>query len=79
NVLGREMEATIASLRKLDWTSFSLNFVLIFSPGVLEAAPHTHIATVKADPAAEDAIFRAVTDRYANISAIRLKEAIDQA
>lgn len=79
NVLGRDMEATIASLRKLDWTSFSLNFVLIFSPGVLEAAPHTHIATVKATPAAEDTIFRAVTDRYANISAIRIKEAIDQA
>ncbi len=79
NVLGRDMEATIASLRKLDWTSFSLNFVLIFSPGVLEAAPHTHIATVKSTPEAEDPIFRAVTDRYANISAIRIKEAIDQA
>jgi len=76
NVLGRPVEAAIANLREIDWSTMTLNFVLVFSPGVLEGAPQTRIATVKAEPAAEDGIERAVTDRFANISAIRVKEVL---
>ncbi|MCW5752459.1 MAG: FtsX-like permease family protein [Alphaproteobacteria bacterium] len=77
NVLGREIEATIANLRRIDWSSLGINFVVIFAPGTLEAAPHTHIATVQARGAAEEAVFRAVTDRFANVSVIRMKEALE--
>ncbi len=77
NVLGRDMEATVANLRRLNWSSLGINFVLVFSPGMLEAAPHTHIATVEATPAAEAALERAVAERFPNISAIRVKEALD--
>ena len=49
-MLGRNVEAEIASLRVIDWTGLGLNFVLIFSPGLLEAAPQIHIATVKIVP-----------------------------
>ena len=42
NVLGRVIEAKIASLRpEIDWSQGRLDFVFLFSPGVLEAAPHT--------------------------------------
>jgi putative ABC transport system permease protein len=77
NVLGREFSARVASLREIDWTSATMNFAFVFSPGLLEGAPHTFLATVKADRADEDAIERAVTDRFANVSAIRIRQALE--
>jgi putative ABC transport system permease protein len=76
NILGREVEATIANLRAIDWTSLGINFTLIFAPGTLEGAPHTFIATARVAPDAEDAIERAVSERFANVSAIRVKSAL---
>jgi len=76
NLLGREITGSIANLREVDWTTLSINFVMVFSPGVLEAAPQTELATVRVDPAQEVALERAVTDRFANVSAIRVKEAL---
>ena len=51
--------------------------MLVLSPGVLEGAPHTHIATVRATAEAEDALEAAVTDRFANVSAIRVRAALE--
>ena len=77
NVLGRDLELRIANLRRIDWRSLGMNFALVASPGLLEAAPHTHIATVHADPAAEAAILRRVTDALPNVSAIRVRDALE--
>jgi putative ABC transport system permease protein len=77
NVLGREVTAKVASLRAIDWTSLGINYVIIFAPGTLEGAPQTHIATARAAPGSEDALERAVTDRFPNVSAIRVKDALD--
>jgi putative ABC transport system permease protein len=77
NVLGRDFLVTIANLRLIDWSSLSINFVMVFSPGLLEAAPQSHIATVRAEPAVEDELERVVTDRFANVSSIRVKEALE--
>jgi putative ABC transport system permease protein len=80
NVLGREIEAKIANTRSIDWGTLGVNFTFIFAPGTLEAAPQTHIATVHADgAAAEAALLRRVGDRFPNISAIRVKDALDAA
>ncbi|WP_341894965.1 FtsX-like permease family protein [Ferrovibrio terrae] len=78
NVLGRDIEAEIASIRRLDWSSFGINFVLVFSPGLLERAPHTFLATVKAGPAAELALFRSVTQRFPGISVVRMKDVLSE-
>jgi putative ABC transport system permease protein len=78
NVLGREIEARIANLRRVEWGGFTINFVMVFSPNTLAGAPHTSLATVRADPKAEEAIFRAVTDAFPNVSTIRVKDALDQ-
>ncbi|MBT6138782.1 MAG: FtsX-like permease family protein [Rhodospirillaceae bacterium] len=80
NILGREITATIASLRNIDWATLGMNFVFVFAPGTLEAAPHSVISTVYADTVeAEEAVQRAVTDRFANISAVRVKDALENA
>ena len=79
NVLGRDIEATIASLRRIEWTTLAINFVFVYSPGLLDKAPHTFLATVKARPDAEDAIFTAVTDHFPNVTVVRIRDAVETA
>ncbi len=76
NVLGRDIEATIASLRRIEWTTLAINFVFVYSPGILDKAPHTFLATVKATPDAEDAIFKTVTDQFPNVTVVSIRDAI---
>ncbi|HEY9163176.1 MAG TPA: FtsX-like permease family protein, partial [Magnetovibrio sp.] len=79
NVLGRDITATITSLRKIDWRTLRFDFAIIFAPGTLEGAPHTHIAAIKAPPSAEVAIEREVAQQFPNISTIRVRDALDAA
>lgn len=79
NVLGRELTVTVAALREIEWSSLNMNFTFVLSPNALRGAPHTWIATVHAPDAAEAAVERAVTDELANVSAIRVKEALEGA
>ncbi|MBR0680807.1 FtsX-like permease family protein [Roseomonas eburnea] len=78
NVLGRDIPLTIANLRDIEWRGLGLNFVLVASPGLLEAAPHTHIATVRSDAAREGAVLRAISEAFPNISGIRVRDALEQ-
>ncbi|MCP5410694.1 MAG: FtsX-like permease family protein [Alphaproteobacteria bacterium] len=78
NVLGREFTGTIASLRDVDFTNGGQNFVLVLSPGLIDKAPHAFLATVRVDDAQENALYMAVTDRFPNVSTIRVKDAITQ-
>jgi putative ABC transport system permease protein len=77
NLLGRDIEARIANLRVIDWTTLALNFTLVFAPGTLEHAPQTWLATVKARGPAEEAVYRAVTSKFPNITVIRVRDALD--
>jgi putative ABC transport system permease protein len=77
NVLGREVTARIANLRRIDWSTLGINFVIVFAPGALEGAPHTFIATAKTTEAAELPLQTAVTDAYPNITAIRIRDALE--
>lgn len=78
NVLGRDIEAEIANWRRIDWSELRINFVMVFSPGLLAQAPQSHIATVHVDPAREAALQAAVNDRFANVSAIRVRDVLDR-
>ena len=77
NVLGREITATIHNLRRIDWSTLGINFVIVFAPGALEGAPQTFIATAKTTAAAELPLQVAITDAYPNITAIRIREALE--
>uniref|UniRef100_UPI003B51FA5D ABC transporter permease n=1 Tax=Roseovarius indicus TaxID=540747 RepID=UPI003B51FA5D len=78
NILGRDITATLTSFREVDFSTAGMGFVMVMNQAALEAAPHTFIATVYADADAEGAIFRDLSDSYPNITAIRVRDAIDQ-
>lgn len=78
NVLGREIEGRIANLRNVDFSTGRQNFVLILSPGIIDHAPHSFIATVRVLPRDEEAMYRAVTDRFPSVSTVRVKDVIAQ-
>jgi putative ABC transport system permease protein len=78
NVLGREFDGRIANLRKVDFSNGQQNFVMVLSPGLIDHAPHAFLATVRADPRDEEAMYRAITDKFPNVSTVRVKDAIAQ-
>ncbi len=78
NVLGRDITATITSFREVDFSSAGMGFVLAMNEAALSAAPHSFIATVYAEPQAEAAILRDLAGQYPNITAIRVRDAIDR-
>ncbi|MGL6211854.1 MAG: ABC transporter permease [Paracoccaceae bacterium] len=78
NILGRDIEATITSFRVVDFSSAGMGFVMSMNPAALQGAPHTHIATVYATPEAEAALLRDTSRAYPNITAIRVRDAVDR-
>ena len=77
NVLGRNITATIANIRDVDWTTLAMQFAIIFAPGVLDTAPQTTLATVRANAQDEAAIFERVSERFPSVAIIRVKEVLD--
>ncbi len=77
SVLGREIDARIASLREINWDTMGFNFVIVFAPGALENAPHSVMATVAMPEAQERAFQRAVAQAFPTVTLIRVKEVVD--
>ena len=85
NIGGEEVTARITSSRSVEWQSFGLNFVFIFSPGLFDSLPqnwphnwpHNWVATVSADDAdTEAAIDRAIAAAMPNVSSISVSAAV---
>lgn len=76
NILGRDIEATITSLRAVDFSTMGIGFVLTFNPAALVGAPHTEIATVYAPPAQEAPILRALAKSNPTVTAVPVREAM---
>jgi putative ABC transport system permease protein len=81
NVMGREIVATVTSLRKLDWRSYGINFIMVFSPNVFRSAPYTELFTIAyGAPQGRDALdqrlARETAKRFPQVVSIRVREAI---
>lgn len=77
SILGRPIEARIASFREIDWRSFGFNFAIIFAPGTLEAAPYTIMATVAPTQGrSTSALERRLTQELPMVSAIRVSDVV---
>jgi len=81
NVLGRNLTATVANLRAVDWQSLGINFVMVFSPATFRGAPHSHIATLTYPGGSttdeEVALLRAVADAFPAVTTLRVRDALD--
>ncbi len=81
NVLGRNISATIANLREIEWRSLGINFVMVFSPNTFAGAPHTHLATVTfpngSDAATDAKILRSAALTYPMVTSVRVKDALE--
>ncbi|WP_428927989.1 ABC transporter permease [Marinibacterium sp. SX1] len=78
NILGRDIDARVASFREVDFSTAGMGFTLAMNPSAIEAAPHSFIATVHAAPEAEAAILRDIGAAFPNVTAIRVRDAIEQ-
>lgn len=77
NIQGTIVQAEVSSMRKVEWGNFSTNFYMIFSPGSLDAAPMTYVATVRVPPQEEVAFQSAVVAAFPNVTAINIGEVLD--
>ncbi len=80
NVLGRDIAAKLANLRKVNWRSFAINFVLVYSPDALEGAPYSELVSAalpSAAPEAELKLMRAVAQEFPNVASVRVREAME--
>jgi len=78
NILGRDIEARIFNLRDVDFRTGGINFLTILSPGLIDQAPHSFLATVRADADEEEAMFAAVSRAFPNVTVVRVKETLAQ-
>jgi putative ABC transport system permease protein len=76
-IAGQELEAVIASTRRINWDSFQPNFFLVFSPGALDGMPTTYISSFYLDPARQDLLVRLVR-AHPSISVIDLDAILRQ-
>ncbi len=78
-IFGREIEATVASIRKVDWSGFGANVAFILSPGVVEAMRPFHAAIVIIPEARESALVDAVSARWPGVLAFQLRRTLETA
>jgi putative ABC transport system permease protein len=79
-VLGRNITATLANVRRVEWRSMGINFVMVFSPNTFAGAPHTYLATVafrKARDREGDGHLRATAQAYPMVTSVRVKDALE--
>jgi len=80
NVLGRNVAATIANLRKVNWRTFAINFVLIYSPNTFRGAPHTFLvsAAYPADVGAarETKLLDQAAHDFPTVATVRVHDAL---
>jgi putative ABC transport system permease protein len=77
DIQGAPVTGEISSIRQVEWGNFSTNFYMIFSPGALDGAPQTYVATVRIRPSEEVALQQAVVASFPNVTAINIGDVLD--
>jgi putative ABC transport system permease protein len=79
DVQGVPVEAEVTSLRHVDWQSLTTNFFVVLSPGALEGAPATWVATARVPPGDEPKLQNAVVGAFPNVTAVPLRDVLERA
>jgi len=80
NVLGRVLTAQIANLRKVNWRSFGINFVMVFSPNAFAGAPFTQLMTLttpqKPDVQGEATLLSDAAKKFPSVASVSMRESL---
>lgn len=79
SVLGREIDAKIAVLRRVDVGSFGASFPLILTPSAVEGAELRHVAVAKASREQEAKVTRALGRDFPEVNVISVREQLEAA
>jgi putative ABC transport system permease protein len=74
SILGREIDARIAALRKVELGAFGPAFAIVITPGALEGAGLSNVAIAKATPAQEAEVTRALGRNFPQVDVISVRE-----
>ncbi len=70
---GLPLKAYIAGVRKVDWPKDPPNFIFVFPPGVLEAAPQTFVTATRIDDTNARDFQQSMVTQFPNVSLIDLR------
>ncbi|HSE57841.1 MAG TPA: FtsX-like permease family protein [Nitrospiraceae bacterium] len=76
-IQGAVVAAEVSSIRKVEWGNFTTNFYMILSPGSIEGAPFTYVATARVRPDQEVPLQQAMVRAFPNVTAINIGDVLD--
>ncbi len=77
NVQGEPVTATVANLRRIDWTRLRLDFPILLSPPQT-VPPHREIAALWVDPGATEPVERLLAERFPAVATLRVAPALEK-
>jgi putative ABC transport system permease protein len=76
-IAGRRLEGEVASLRKVEWDSFRVNFFVVAPPGVLESHPASYVTSFHLAPD-RSALMDRLVQRFPNFLVIDVAAVLSQ-
>jgi len=77
DVAGEPLDATVTSIREVQWDTFRPNFFLVFSPGTLDGMVGTWLTALKLDEAGKRSLVDLV-HQYPNVSIFDIEAILTQ-
>ncbi len=79
DVMGVPITGEVTSIRKVRWTSFEPNFMILVQPGVLDDAPKIWVGSASGiNPNDIDRLQAALVKMHSNVSAVDVKAAVQR-
>ena len=78
-ILGRDIPARVAALRKVEFGAFGASFPIVLTPGALAGADLRHVAIAMASRAQEAAALKALGRSFPEVNVISVREQLEAA
>ena len=79
SLLGRDIEARVAVIRKVDWGGFGASFAVIVDPAAVAGAQLRNVAIARMNKASETAATRDLGRDFPGVNVISVREALEAA